>query len=209
MTTQPPSGSLDRSMAHAVAWNAIARWASQILSWASTILVARLLTPYDYGLIGMAGLYLSLAMLISQAGIGQVIIAIRDLTNRQIAELNTVSLLLGLGLVGLSCALAFPLARFFSAPPLFAVITVSSVTYLISAFQVVPRALLQKELRFKLLAFIETMRAFLQIIVTVLLAWLGFRYWSLVVGSIIGCVTASALTLYGRRSNSPFPMPCN
>src|SRR5258707_11699983 len=142
---QASAGSLDRSLAHAVAWNAAARWGSQIVSWAATIIVARLLTPYDYGLLGMAALYLNLAMLISQVGIGDAVIALRDLTSRQIAELNTLSLLLGVVLTGLSCALALPLARFFSTPPLSGVIVVASVMYLIAAFQVVPKALLQKE----------------------------------------------------------------
>jgi O-antigen/teichoic acid export membrane protein len=192
-------------MARAVAWNAIARWASQILSWASTILVARLLTPYDYGIMGMAGLYLSLAMLISQAGIGQAIVALRDVSRRQIAELNTVSVFLGVSLVGLSCIVAHPLAHFFSAPQLFAVVAVSSTTCLINGFQVVPRGLLQKELRFKLLAIIETVRAFLQIIVTVLLAWLRFGYWSLVLGSLLGCLTACAMTVYWNRIEFAFP----
>src|SRR5271169_3302205 len=112
MTGQGSVGSLDRSLAHAVAWGAAARWASQIVSWASTILVARLLTPYDYGLVGMAGVFLQLALLISQAGIGDAVIALRDLTRRQIAELNTISLIMGAGLTGLSCALAPLVARF-------------------------------------------------------------------------------------------------
>jgi O-antigen/teichoic acid export membrane protein len=205
MTIQDSAGSLDRSMARAVAWNAAARWASQILSWGSTIVVARLLTPYDYGLVGMAGLYLNLAMLISQAGIGDAIIALRDLTHRQIAELNTFSLLLGIGMVGLSCGLALPIARFFSAPPLLAVIIVASGTYLINSFQVVPRALLQRDLRFKLLASIEVVRAFCQIIVTVLFAWLGFRYWSLIIGYITSCFISSALTFFLRRHQFATP----
>ncbi|MGC1202846.1 MAG: oligosaccharide flippase family protein, partial [Candidatus Acidiferrales bacterium] len=133
MTVENPSGSLDRSMAHAVAWGAGARWASQVVSWASTIVVARLLTPYDYGLVGMAGLYLQLALLVSQAGIGDAVIALRDLTSRQLAELNTISLLMGGGLVALSCALAFPISRFFSAPPLVAVIVAASVVLAINA----------------------------------------------------------------------------
>jgi PST family polysaccharide transporter len=62
------------------------------MSWVSTIIVARLLTPYDYGIIGMASLYVNLAMYVSQAGVGDAIIALRDLTRRQIAELNTLSL---------------------------------------------------------------------------------------------------------------------
>lgn len=199
------SGSLDRHMAQAVAWNAVARWASQILSWLSTILVARLLSPFDYGIMGMAGLYLSLAMLVSQAGIGQAVVALRDLSRRQIAQLNTVSVFLGAGLLGLSFVVAYPMARFFSAPQLFAVIAVSGTTCLINGFQVVPRGLLQKALRFKLLAFIETVRAFLQIIVTVLLAWFGFGYWSLVFGTVLGCVTACILTAYCSRTEFALP----
>jgi len=190
---------LDHSLARAVAWNAAARWISQILSWILTIVVARLLTPYDYGIVGMAALYLNLAMYVSQAGINDAIIALRDLTRRQIAELNTLALLIGVGLAGLSCALAVPIARFFSAPPLSGVLMVSSVIYVSNAFQVVPRALLQNELRFKLIAAIETVRTFFQIIATLTFAWFNFRYWSLVIGFIVASVTVSLLTLYWKR----------
>jgi O-antigen/teichoic acid export membrane protein len=205
MTTTPSGGSLDRSLARAVAWNAVAKWSSQGLSWLSTIIVARLLTPYDYGVVGMAGLFLGLATLIGQVGIADAIIALRGLTRRQIAELNSVSVLMGLGLVGLSCALALPLARFFSAPPLRAVIMVVSGTYFISSFQVVPRALLCRELRFKLLASIEMVRSLSQVVATLLFAWLKFRYWSLVIGYIVSCITASILISYWKGHEFALP----
>ena len=54
--------------------------------------------------------------------------------------------------------------------------------YLMNAFQIVPKALLQRDLRFKLLAFIDTVRVFSQILITVLLVFLNFGYWSLVAG---------------------------
>ena len=190
---------IDRSMTHAVAWNAAARWTTQVLSWASTIVVARLLTPYDYGLVGMAGLYLALATLVSQVGIGDAIIAFRDLTHRQIAELNMVALFIGAALAGISCLLAHPVARFFSAPPLLAVVMVSGSTYLFSAPQVVPRALLRKELRFKLLASIDMGRALCQISVTILLAWLHFGYWALILGTIASSIVGTILILCAKR----------
>lgn len=205
MTPQLQSRALDRSLARAVAWNAAARWIAQILSWASTIIVARILSPYDYGLIGMAGLYLNLAMLISQSGITDTIIVYKDLSHERVAQLNTVSLGIGLGLVGITWAVAYPLARFFSAPPLFAVLGVSSIWYIFSAFQVVPRGLLQKELRFSLLASLETVRAFFQAILTILFAWLGFRYWSLVIGYLGGAALVSVLVLYWRRHAFAWP----
>jgi O-antigen/teichoic acid export membrane protein len=205
MATEIEAQNLDRSFARAVAWNAVARWISQVLSWVSTIIVARLLTPYDYGIVGMASLYLNLAMYVSQAGIGDAIIALRDLTRRQVAALNTLALVLGALLVVLSCMLAYPIARFFSAPPLTKVLIVSSLIYAFGAFQVVPRALLQKELRFKLLAGIETGRTFFQIFATVLLAWLGYRYWSLVIGYVVASASASLLTLVWKRHEFGVP----
>jgi O-antigen/teichoic acid export membrane protein len=205
MATPASGGDLDRSIARAVAWNAAARWISQIVSWASTIIVARILTPYDYGLFGMATLYVSLATMVSQIGISDAIIALRDLTRRQIAQLNSVAVIIGVALVTLSCGLAWPIARFFSAPPLRAVIMVASVTYVIAAFQVVPRALLRKDLRFKLLASIETARAFSQIVATVVLAFLHFRYWSLVLGTVVSSIVVTVLVLCWQRFEFAFP----
>ncbi len=196
---------LDRSMAQAVAWNAAAKWITQILSWLSTIVVARLLTPSDYGVVGMAGLYLGLAMVVSQAGLSEAVIALRDLTRHKIAQLNTVAVLSGIALVGITCSLATPVARFFSAPQLRFVVIVVSVQYLINAFQVIPRALLQKELRFQLLASLEVARVFGQIIATVSLALLNFGYWSLVLGHILGTAASAGLTMYYRRHEFAFP----
>lgn len=167
--------------------------------------MARLLTPYDFGIIGMASLYLQLAMYVSQAGISDAIIALRDLTRRQIAELNTLALFIGAGLVGLSCALAQPIAHFFSAPPLTHVLMISSLIYAFNAFQVVPRALLQKELRFKLIAGIETVRTCFQIFATIVFAWMNFRYWSLVIGYVVASATVSMLTLYWKRHEFGVP----
>lgn len=194
-------------MFRAVAWTAAAKWASQVFTWVGTIVVARLLHPYDYGLVGMGGVYLSLAALVSQVGIPDAVITLRDLSQRQIAGLNTVALLLGAALVALSCAIAFPLAAFFSAPALVGVIVVSSAIYVINAFQVVPRALLQKELHFQLLATIEAVRAVAQMAATVLFAWRGYGYWSLVYGGIVASATGTVLVLFWRRHGYAAPHP--
>jgi PST family polysaccharide transporter len=192
-------------MVRAIAWNAAAKWITQILSWAATIVVARLLTPSDYGLVGMAGIYLGLAGLIGQAGIGDAILALRDLTRRQIAELNTVALLAGVALVGVSYAMASPLAIFFSAPHLRLVVIISASTYIINALQVVPSALLQKELRFKLLSILESVRTLVQVLVTIGLALLGFSYWSLVWGTVVGTAATTALMLFARPYSFAWP----
>lgn len=205
MTTAVETRALDRTMTRAVTWNAAAKWTTQVLSWAATIIVARLLTPSDYGLIGMAGLYLTLAGLVSRSGISDAIVALRDLSNRQIAALNTVAILIGVACAVLSAAVAWPLASFFSTPALAPVLIVSGSAYLINGLQVVPRALLQRDLRFRLLASLETARVALQVVSTVALALLGFRYWSLVLGDVISSVALTLVTLCFRRHSFAIP----
>jgi O-antigen/teichoic acid export membrane protein len=192
-------------MFRAVAWSASARWVTQILSWASTIIVARLLTPADYGLVGMAGVYMALATLVGQVGISDAVLTLRDLTSRTLEELNSLAVMVGATLVAISCLLAAPLARFFATSQLKAVVIVVSVSYLINGFQVVPGALLQRDLRFKLLAGIETLRAISQIVITVVMAWNKFGYWSLILGTILGNAIATVLTLSYQRYR--FSMP--
>ena len=64
----PNTRGLDRSLLFGIAWTGGAKWASQLLSWASTLIVARLLTPEDFGLVGMASLFLGLITLLSEFG---------------------------------------------------------------------------------------------------------------------------------------------
>jgi PST family polysaccharide transporter len=192
-------------MVRAVAWNAAAKWLTQILTWLATIIVARLLTPADYGLVGMAGLYLTLATMISQIGIADAVIAMTGLTERQISELNTVAFLVGISLVGVSFAVARPLAHFFASPALESVVLVVSIVYIANGLQVVPRALLQRELRFKALAGIEMTRALAQMVITLVLAVLGFKYWSLVLGTVASAFLSTGLTLCFRQH--PFALP--
>jgi len=192
---------LDRSMVRAVAWNAVAKWITQILSWAATIVVARLLTPKDYGLVGMAGVYLTLVGLISQTGIAEAVLTLRDLTRRQIAELNTISLLVGVVLVGFSFGVAGPLATFFSAPPLRLIVIVACFNCVFNSMQVVPTAMLRKELRFRLLSIFETIRTLIQVLVTIGLAYWGFTYWSLVYGVVAASFVTMVLALFAR----PYP----
>jgi len=107
---------LDRSLLNGIAWTSGAKWASQLLTWASTLVVARLLSPEDYGLVGMASIYLGVITLLSEFGLGSAVVTLRELSEEQVAQINSVSLLFGLASFALSCAAAVPLGHFFHAP---------------------------------------------------------------------------------------------
>ena len=101
-TTEAPTLSLDRSLASGIAWTAGMRSATQALQWAAALLVVRLLTPHDYGLVGMAMAFLGLTRLLSEFGLSASIVQHHHLTTSQIARLNTMSLLMELVCGGLS-----------------------------------------------------------------------------------------------------------
>ena len=120
-----------------------------------TVVVARLLAPSDYGLVGMAGIFVNLFTLFSEFGIGTAVVTMQDLTEHQASQLNTLSLFLGLVGFVFSAAMAIPLGKFFHAPSLPLVVIVLSGGFIVSGVRTVPYSLLQKELRFRLLAVIE------------------------------------------------------
>jgi O-antigen/teichoic acid export membrane protein len=203
--TRSERGGLDRSLVHGIAWTGGVKWGSQLLTWCSTLVVARVLSPEDYGLVGMAALFLGLVTLLNEFGIGIAIVTLRDLTSEQLKQLNTLAVLFGLASFAVGCAAAIPLSRFFGSPPLVAVVVAMSTTFIITSFRTVPMGVLQKELNFRSLALLEGAQAIILAIGTVVLALLGFGYWTLVIGNIASAIVSSAvvMVLYPQRYAIP------
>ena len=196
---------LDNVFVRGMAWTAAVKWFTQAVTWGMTVIVARLLAPSDYGLVGMAGIFINLFTLFSEFGVGAALITLQDLTEDQAAQLNTLSLFLGLLGFVISAAAAIPLGKFFHAPSLPLVVIVLSGGFIVSGIRTVPYSLLQKELRFKLLAVIEGIQGIVQALVTLILAYLGFGYWALVLGILSVSVTPTGLILFWRRQRFALP----
>jgi teichuronic acid exporter len=198
---------LDRSLLHGVVWTAGAKWASQALNWVAWVIVARLLSPEDYGLVGMAAIYLGLITLLSEFGLGTAVLAVRELRTEQLNQLNGLAVLLGLASLLASCVVAIPLGRFFHAPQLPLVVVAMSATFVIASFKTVPFALLQRDLRFKELALIDVAQAIILAISMIGLAAAGFRYWTLVCGAVLGALVSTGAVLRLRHLAFAWPRP--
>jgi teichuronic acid exporter len=194
-----PESDLDGSFFRGIAWVGGTKWLTQLLAWASTLIVARLLTPGDYGLVTMATVYLGLVEMASEFGIGTTVVTLRDLSLHQLEQLNSFCVLLGIAGFALSFAAAKPLEYFFKAPQLPVVVIVLSASFVIASFQVVPSAFLQKELDFKKLSIISAVRALANSVALVTFAILGFRYWTLVLAALLSATMNCVLTLCVRR----------
>ena len=154
----------------------------------------------------MAAVYINLFTLFSEFGIGTAIVTLQDLQEDQISQLNSLSVVVGL--IGFAVSSAGGISSrkvLFRAPGLPLVVIVLSVGFVVSGLRTVPFSLLQKEMRFKLLAVIEGMQGFVQALVTLILAFSGFRYWALVLGILSFSITPTVLTLIWRRHRFALP----
>jgi teichuronic acid exporter len=174
--------SLDRAYARGLAWTAVSKWGVQIITWTITFWVVRLLEPADYGVMGVARVYVAFALMFSEAGLGAAVLRFQKLSASELRQLNTIALGLGAVMAGVSVVISRPVAFFFELPHLEAVLTVMSLTFLAAGVKVVPYALLRRDLRYRYLAFTDGVAAVMGGFVTLAIALSNPTYWALVIG---------------------------
>jgi PST family polysaccharide transporter len=199
--TEPTSvapGELDRSLVKGIAWTSLVTYLSQILSWGSTLVVVHYLHPSDYGLIGMALLYLGFAQMASELGVGATVVQFHKMTDDQLRQFNSVSIIAGFACVLVSAAAAKPLGHFFHEPRLPMIILVMSSNFVIGAFKVVPQGLLERELQFRRLALFDGTKSILGATANLTMAITGFGYWTLAIGPLIGGAVYAVMVVLQR-----------
>jgi len=152
---------------------------------ASTAVLARLLTPADYGLLAMTATLTALFQVFSDMGLTWATVQRRELTVGQISSLFWINAAVGLGLWLLCIASGPLLAWFYAEPRLSSIAALSGASFLLGGIGAQPAALLRRDLNFRAIALAEASRTLVQAVVAVLLAMAGWRYWSLVVAGLL------------------------
>lgn len=188
-----------------MAWTAGAKWATQLITWASVLVAARLLSTSDFGLGDMAGLFAAVTSVLAEFGIGAAVTQIRELDRRALGQLHTVSILLGTAAFGFAVLMAPLLARFFRSSDLKLLLIVNSVHFFITGFQSVPLGLLQKDMDYRRLSLAEAAMAVSQAITLTVCAMLRFGYWSLVAATLTGHAVAALFAVYWKPVHFGLP----
>jgi PST family polysaccharide transporter len=149
------------------------------------MILARLLDPNDFGLVGMVTAVTGVFHLFKEFGLSTATIQRATVTEEQLSTLFWINLFIG-GVLGvLSLALAPAIAKFYHEPRLFAVTAVLGIGFLFNAAGVQHSAILQREMRFTALAVIETVSILGGTAVAFGMAMHGYGYWALVATAII------------------------
>lgn len=170
--------------------------AKMLLTLGGTAILARLLSPADYGLIGMVSVVVGLASLFKDAGFAISTVQRKEITEEQISALfwinALISLVLGLCLLGGSHLVAL----LYSDPRLTSVTAALSFPFIINGLGIQHAALLRRHMRFDSLAVVKVGSQAIGILVTITMALLGWRYWSLVAGAWAISLSTLLLTFY-------------
>jgi PST family polysaccharide transporter len=189
---------LDRALVSGIAWTGAMRWLAQIVSWIATVYAARKLQPGDYGIVSMAMIAIGLARMVEDFGLDAILVQDRTINGKQQAQIAGFILIFAAGLCGFFLLIAHPVAEFFREPQVAWAISLLSLLFITDALQVVPRALLQRDLaysRLSIAAFVQTLVT-QAVLVECALYGLGFR--SLILNNLAGAVVVTLLLLTWR-----------
>ncbi len=168
------------------AWDLAGRIGGQIASAIIGIILARLLTPAEFGLVGMAMVFIGISGIFTNLGLSSALVQRAIPTEEHYSSSFYLNVGASLLLTLLFILLAPTIARFFNNDKLIDLIRVLSLTLLISGFTVVQEARLRKKMRFDLLTKARIISSVTGGAVGVSMAFAGFGVWSLVVQTLLG-----------------------
>jgi PST family polysaccharide transporter len=99
---------LDRRLVSGVAWTAAAKWGSQVITSGALLIQARLLSPADFGILGMTYILLGFVNLVAEFGLGSAIVVMRELSPDQIRQTHVLAVFLGIVASGATALAAAP-----------------------------------------------------------------------------------------------------
>ena len=176
--------------------NMMSQVISIILQLTSTIVLARIINPTSYGIIGMVMAVISFAGLFRDLGLSTATIQRKDLTHDQVSVLFWVNLSLGFGLF-VSVALCSPfVVWFYNKPELLWITVVLGVNIFLSSIGAQHAALLNRSMRFKQINIAKIGGALSNFVVALIGALFGLEYWALALGAVANSVVNTSLVWY-------------
>ena len=177
----------------AVGWSAFDVAGRQGIQFAVMLILARLLSPAEFGILGMLSLFIALGNSIVDSGFGSSLIQRKEITDTDKSSVFFFNLAMG-ALMALTIASAAPwIASFYREPVLLPLTRLMALNLFIGSFGVVQVAVLSRNLNFRLLCKAGIIAMVVSGTCAVWMAWRGYGVWSLAAQSVIYTTVSTAL----------------
>jgi len=167
-----------------VGWSTLTNVALQAVRFVVLFVLARLLSPEDFGLVGMATVAIAFAQVFQTGGLGLALIQRKDLTETQVSSSFWAIASLGTCLTIILLAVSSLVGRFYENQQVVPVLAVLAFAFLFGSLTIVPRVLVVRAIDFRALFFIEIGSALFGGVIALAAAYQGFAVWSLVAGTL-------------------------
>lgn len=168
-----------------VVWTAIQRFGMSIIQFLSNMVLARLLTPDDYGCIGMLGIFLAISTAFISGGFVSALIQKINVTEEDFSTVFYWNITVSILCYILLFWVAPLIAEFYHIAELSSILRVLGIILIINGISIVHETALRKNLQFNKLAKINIISSFIATVVAILLAFIGGGVWTLVVQQLI------------------------
>lgn len=175
---------LKQKTINGMVWTMGERWSVQIIQTIVSIVLARLLEPKEFGLVGMLTIFLAVAKTILDSGFGTALIQKKNATQVDASSIFFFNIMLGFVLAGILSLFAPLIAKFYNQPILTPMVRVLSLSLIINAFTLVQTSLLTKAMDFKAQFKIQLFAIILSGLIGIIMAYKGMGVWSIVVQNV-------------------------
>ena len=180
-------------------WSFIDNFANQIILFAFVIILARLLKPEEFGLIGMIGIFISVSTVFVYSGLGEALIRKGRVSVNDYSTVFVFNIVVSVTFYLILFFSSNRIADFFNEPELAKIVKLFCLILVIDALGFVPRTILTKNIDFKSQAKVSIISSITSGFVGIFLAFKGFGVWSLVVRTIIQSgIRAGLLWIYSK-----------
>ncbi len=169
----------------------VAQGARFFLQMGSTIVLARLLTPQDFGLVAMVTAVTGFVMMFKDMGLSMATVQRNEINHDQISTLFWINVGLSLAVMLVIAVLAPAIAWFYGEPRLVWVTLALASAFIFGGFTIQHQALLRRQMRFGTLALIGIIAMVVSIVAAIIAAWYGAGYWALVIMQLAGAIAGA------------------
>ena len=201
MSTKSPTAG---TIADGAAWMIAARIAERVLGFGSTIILARLLAPSDFGLVAMAMVFVAAADLLGAFGLDWALVRQPGLETRHLDTAWTIRAVFGVITLGVLALVALPAADFYREPRISAMIFVLGFSLLIAALENPGVIMFRREMNFSKEFQLRTTAKVCGAVVAISVAVASRSYWALLLGILASRVTACIMS-YALHPHRPRP----
>lgn len=192
-------GELKQKTVKGTVWSAVERFSVQGVQFIVMIVMARILTPEDYGLVGMLAIFLAVSQSLIDSGFSQALIRKMDRTEIDNCTVFYFNIVVGLVLYLILYFLAPLVAKFYDAPAITSIMRVICISVIINSLVVVQRALYTVNIDFKTQAKASLSAAIVSGIIGITMAYKGFGVWSIVTQQLTNLgINAGLLWLFSK-----------